>query len=544
MRITTKSRAKPGDDSASRDANRLREAGQYTVSMYSNKLLTRSYALGCVEQFFNARGRMQFQSWVFSVARYEHPSGAPLTKPLLFAALEEVIRAHVELAAYLPPASESPYWVRIPSLDLNKVVTFLPEDSGAHSLAPTLEREFATPTVYAPDLPFWRLLVFADGHLAFALDHALGDGQSGPAFHASLLPALRGMRAPPVAHSGLVEGLPADAQMPPPIERALDTRMPLWYALRGIARAVFPALHPRLAAAWSGHPVPRANVPDTRVRIAHLSPAEAARLLKLARAHGTTLTGTLHTAVLVVLAGLIPDHERECTFSAKAEKTGADEKAAGARKRDKKPPTAVVTNIPISLRRYTGAPPTAVCNHVSLYQGVHALPKLPARAPADASPHTPAALGLSAADFPWATAAALTARLKREAPKSARLLGMVKLLRGRYEAEARGQLGKKRHLAFELSNLGAFPAVADRDGAQAGRAQEGHDPAAWGIREVLFVQADAALGAALKLNVVGTPDGGVGMAVTWGKGAIEDEFAEEFVTLLFAGIRNLIEEAT
>lgn len=54
-----------------------------------------------------------------------------------------------------------------------------------------------------------------------------------------------------------------------------------------------------------------------------------------------------------------------------------------------------------------------------------------------------------------------------------------------------------------------------------------------------FAQADATVGEALKLNVVGSPDGGLGIAVTWGASAVDADMAEAFVEGLDHGLRTL-----
>ena len=48
--------------------------------------------------------------------------------------------------------------------------------------------------------------------------------------------------------------------------------------------------------------------------------------------------------------------------------------------------------------------------------------------------------------------------------------------------------------------------------------------------------ADATLGAAIKLGVVGAPRGGIGITVTWGKCAVEDSFVSDFISDLESGL--------
>ena len=438
-------------------------------------------------------------SWLVSAARYEHPSGQRLTKDLLYPALEDVIRSTAVLSAQLPRPPAPPVWVRMPSVDLNKVVTFLDEPSSA--LQTTIEDIYARPRVHGPDLPLWCLVVFNDGVVAFVYDHTAGDGKSGPAFHSLLLAALPRVPNPPPAHSGIVEA-PSGGAAPslvPSMEEAIDTSVPFLMALRELARFFLPGLFDRRRnTAWTGHPTQNPRVLETRVRFSHVAPRDAGALVKLARAHGTTLTGIMHTLAIMVLSRLI---------------LASDADAAAKY-------TALPTGIPISLRRYTGVPPTGFCNHVSTHAAFH-----PFIFPSSSNPGTEE---VSAETFPWATAAELTEALKRKAPNSAPAVGMLKFLFGNYDATLLGRLGKKRAAALELSNLGPFP-----------KAAEGQKADGWQIRELLFSQADATLGAAIKINTVGSPDGGVGIGITWGKGAVDDELAEAFTVAFNEGLRTL-----
>ena len=62
----------------------------------------------------------------------------------------------------------------------------------------------------------------------------------------------------------------------------------------------------------------------------------------------------------------------------------------------------------------------------------------------------------------------------------------------------------------------------------------------WAIREVLFAQGDGTLGAALKVCVVGTPDGGLGVVISWGRSAVDEEFGKEFVVEFADAVRELV----
>jgi hypothetical protein len=60
----------------------------------------------------------------------------------------------------------------------------------------------------------------------------------------------------------------------------------------------------------------------------------------------------------------------------------------------------------------------------------------------------------------------------------------------------------------------------------------------WSIGKMAFAQWDSVVGAALKINVVGNPLGGIAITVTWGGGCMEDSMAESFAAGLECGFMN------
>ena len=58
-----------------------------------------------------------------------------------------------------------------------------------------------------------------------------------------------------------------------------------------------------------------------------------------------------------------------------------------------------------------------------------------------------------------------------------------------------------------------------------------------------FSQDDRYVGAALKLNVIGSPNGNVNIAMTWGEGAVADEFAESFLQKLEVSLAELSDQS-
>jgi hypothetical protein len=120
-------------------------------------------------------------------------------------------------------------------------------------------------------------------------------------------------------------------------------------------------------------------------------------------------------------------------------------------------------------------------------------------------------------EFSWSASAALTSDIRSTIHKSPERVGLIKFLFGNERAFFRGMLNKKRGRGLELSNLGKFPdnIVKPED--------------KWKINRLVFAQCDVVGGPAIHLNVVGDPEGGVGICVTWGPAGINESFVESFI---------------
>jgi len=104
---------------------------------------------------------------------------------------------------------------------------------------------------------------------------------------------------------------------------------------------------------------------------------------------------------------------------------------------------------------------------------------------------------------------------------------MLKFLFGNYVPFFNSKLKSKRQGGLELSNVGHF---ADPLG----------DGEGWKIRSMAFAQADGTSGSAIKLNVVGAPDGSLTITVTWGDGAVADTFVESFMTAFERDLKKIL----
>jgi len=112
---------------------------------------------------------------------------------------------------------------------------------------------------------------------------------------------------------------------------------------------------------------------------------------------------------------------------------------------------------------------------------------------------------------------------------------MLKFLFGNYKQFTLGKLVKKRKVGMSLSNLGRWPTS---DESVLTRESEGGQ---WNLHDMWFVQGDPECGAGIKVNVVGGPDGIIGLSFTWGDGTIEHSMAEAFVSKFHEAVDWILE---
>lgn len=432
---------------------------------------------GLLERYHIVRNFLQLDSCVLCAARYTRREGLRLDKTILFPALRLVVERHAALGVCLAAEfSQQPSFSRLKTIDLSKVVEYC-EMSNLEAL---MQVQFLRSFDTSADLPLWRLLVLSDNTVLFAWHHGIGDGLSGSVFHRTLLAALiDGSKAPgSSADPDSLVAIPTTSSFSPAIE-TVTSLTPSWSKVfREVYDLMAPTSWTTAASAWTGNPVVQEPTLKTNIRLLDFSSSEIRQFTELCRSHQTTLTSTFQTLALSILSGLITD-EKFKTISA---------------------------YIPVSLRGIAGTSPDVFCDHVSAYH-IYA-------------PIKPT--------FAWDDASELASVLRKQPTKAREEIGMLKFLFGRYEAYFKGKLGAKRQGSLELSNLGKIPITNDPTGAH------------WTIERMVFAQCDAATGSAIKLNMVGSPDGHVTIAVTWGEGAVSDSLAETFISRLQGGFRALL----
>lgn len=430
-------------------------------------------------------------------------TGRLLDKQTLYPALQQVILAlgalGVQVDATGTPKAPGKF-VRLPTILLDEAVSFVSTDKSMDEL---VQDCFARGFEFGTSTPLWHVTVVYEKTVLFHYDHVIGDGQSGMAFHSALLSALNNPSSD-TKFSGHAVDIPATPSLVPPIEAMTKTSPSAGLYAHAIYETFVPASCTKARKIWTGNRIVRAPTTQTNIRSWQIPAEQGQKLVALCRAHDTTLTGFLRTLVAVVLANVLQAQPKPVPRRYKT----------------------ISTQIPVSLRRFSGASPHVMCNHVSSVPFALRI----ASAPRLRDPGTP---------FPWAAAAQFSAALRTAVHAQARqVVGLLRFLVrfGLMDAYYTGALGKKREGSLEFSNLGRFPAPpADAEGKR--------EDAQWTVGNVYFAQCDAVKGAAVKNNIAGSPDGAVTVVHSWGKGAVDDELAETLVRDVKAAFARVLESS-
>lgn len=429
--------------------------------------------VGLLETFHITRHFLGLDSCVLCAAQYTSKT-LNLDRSTLFHALRKVVKTHPALGVgVIGEASGAPSFTRLKVIDLSAVVEFLDSDD----LESVFEAQMLRPFDTTLDLPLWRVIVLKNDIVCFAWHHSIGDGMSGLSFHRTLLSSLRAYeevdRASTDSDTTCIT-LPPMTQLVPPIEKVTNVS-PSWGKLfRVIYELYAPTPWTRGASAWTGNPVKSHDSVSlkTRVKLINFNPEEVSAFINLCRAHNTTFTAAFHALCISELSRLIMTDHSTTPFK------------------------TISSSVPFSLREIAGTSQDVFCEHLST---LNSYPRVQP-------------------DFSWAEAADFGAELRRCQLKGGEDIGMLRYLFGQYVSFFKGKLGKKRQGGLEISNLGRFHDEAgDKD---------------WSIGRMAFVQCDAVVGAALKMNIVGDRAGGVTVGVTWGEGSVADSFAELFVSAI------------
>ncbi|KAF7327825.1 hypothetical protein MKEN_00362300 [Mycena kentingensis (nom. inval.)] len=442
--------------------------------------LPRIRTLGYVEQYHLVRNFVGFDSCILVSAQYTASDGARFSPRTLYPALRSLIEVHTPLGIRFEgdEANGLGHWVRLPSVDLSRIVEFSEMKTTSTNLECVLEAQFARGFATMTDLPLWRVLVLTDNTVVAALHHAIADGLSGRVFHSQMLRALQKGHADAEDASPIVP-VPQTLAMIPPIEQGLNVRPSLMLALSALYMLWTAFWLP--GKSWTGTVC--AKVPDitSHVRIVKISAADTQKLLVACRAHKATLTSAAHVLLACVVSQLIARDTSASKFQ------------------------RIETLIALSMRAQAGVGEDEITDcAAAIYPVTRVCPM-----------------------FSWADAADVAKQLKAQW-QAKEMIGMLGFLEGKLNNYFRGKLGKKRDLGYLITNLGRWPAE-----------EEKVDDARWTLANMVFAQCDVPVGAAFKCCIVGDPSGAVNIAFVRGDG-IDGEFMEQLISLFEEEVSRLL----
>ena len=444
-----------------------------------------------MEQYSTARHQIGFYLNVIVAATYELPDTFTLPiKDYVYRACAALIAEHPVLSA-IPAADDTqePYFVRLPQIDLDRVVSFhqrrtsTKADDGEpdpdHDLQILIEDQhnkgFSVPNAY------WRLCILSDSErdrqftAIYVFHHALGDGGSGKAFHKGFLRALNS------AGEHETKALIESPKIPllPNIESLHPMPLSfLFLAKKLIEAKIYSRRDPGL---WTAGQIQ--NPTKTCIRLLSFSKSVVSSLRDRCRQEHTTITAVLQTVIARSIFAHIPG-----TYSSLA-CTGA-----------------------LSCRRWL---PDVITDDV-MGVFVQDFEETYSRSATSAK-----------SSFPWGEArrsrqtieAALNRKGKDAGPNLLRYVND-------YQQElCLSKLGQDRDKTFEVSNVGVVRSESSPE-----------EPA---IKGMVFSQCASVIGNALEFSVITGGDGCCMISVSWQEGVIEESLTEGVIATIRDELRLL-----
>ena len=360
--------------------------------------------------------------------------------------------------------------------------------------------------------PFWRLCILTcaahprDFTAAFLYHHALGDGNSGLAFHRSFYHALSR------ATSLTSKDDPVRAvvlSFSTPLLPSLESLHPLpvtrWHLLTVLFREKIWSS--RDAGLWTGE---KCSIPIGNSRIRHLafSASTTTAFKPLCRKNGTTITAALQT----LIAGLLFSELSE-TFTKLA--------CSGA----------------LSARRFL----SSECGVSDDTMGVYVQDMSETYTHTSFRQHSNT--NANSEETHHVLARSEAQRSRRNIENTLSLNGAnagVNLLRyvGNFQQDLfLSKVGRERDLSFELSNLGLFrpfpfsqaptPTDLPKLAMSGERVERWHADVK--IGRMIFTQSAGVTGPAIQVSVVTGADGCLVLGFSWQEGVVEEQLVEEVV---------------
>lgn len=458
--------------------------------------------VGYLEQYSSARHSLGLYHNVAVSASYSSSVPNVALQKVIYPALSEVIRQHPVLSAIVKDEDTSaPYFARLPLIDLNKCVSFVSRKR-AHAVDHVKDAELDElleeqhNTDFKGDFgqrPFWRLIILTEtGDISqffaiFVFHHAVGDGQSGAAFHRSFYSALS--KIPNIEQLILEESTTLTTSVVSPHEPLVPSleslhKLPLSvvFILKALWYSWYP---PSTSGLWTALPVAD-DLSQTRTRYRSFAIPQdiTRRLLEISRAHSTTLTATIEVLLADVLFVHLPPEI-----------------------------STLRCNGSISFRQFL---PNEIVSENSIGTWLSTY----------THDHSRSEQIEVARPFPWEEAKEVKSTIYAEVAKngSNSVIGLL-----RYAGDIRSflldKLGKQRNTSFEISNLGLFKSPL-------------YSPT-WRIGRILFSQSFNVVGAPFSANMITGGDGCLSIGFSWLDGVVDEDLIEKVMCDLQVELEKL-----
>ncbi|KAF5004524.1 hypothetical protein FDECE_8979 [Fusarium decemcellulare] len=425
--------------------------------------------LGPAEQYSTARSHLGIYTNVCVTATCVNRRGGSL-KAAMFRSLASVIARHPILSAVPIDTATTPSFVRLPTIHLDRVVTFVekpgytPGQSRDPTLDEFLEKQHNLPFQQDNSLvPFWRINVLTNPEdtswftLCLCFHHSLLDTQSAVIIHEDLECALLSSQTGPVPNT--VEASQQD--LLPPLESMITLPTTPDFVSRQQNIGEPPEYW------WSG----KQQTLPVRTRFSSVWIAETCirNWKERCREQGITLTSGLMSVIAVAFFRLLPQEY-----------------------------TTMQGDCAVSLRRFLPADidqRSAGC-YVGSFSEVYNRDTLSLWKDAKRTKNTiDEALRERGTDMPVA--------YLKHVPNLIQWLA--------------GKMGKKRWAAWELSNVGGVGKPPDS------KLEDGP------IQSVMFSQSASACSGAVKVSAASGRDGRLGLGFTWQDGIVDDELVHDLI---------------
>jgi hypothetical protein len=280
----------------------------------------RARSAGASERYLIVRANLGIYNNVgltieYSRTRKDESTPIVPLKSVVYSAIARTIAKHACLS-FVPTGKETndPYYLRLPFINLDHAVSFTERRTPIDriedlELDEFLQDQHNKPFLHSDiNLPYWRLFILTppgNGPDFFAaFHHSLCDTRSALLFHQTFTEAftraeaeLQTRSAPPI---GLA--ITPEIALPPPIESLTSFPLSSDFKSNFVSSARKPTPLPNHV--WTGEP---ARLPvQTRFRSLCIPASTTGEMVRACKENGTTVTAAVQAAVATVLFSLLP----------------------------------------------------------------------------------------------------------------------------------------------------------------------------------------------------------------------------------------------